>query len=146
MSRGGNHQNVSSKNMGNLSLKPTTHASGIYKPLTPICSQVIIVLLCPQPPLSTISWGLNSSLLPMMVCVLFLHWTTTLKLNNTFSVRKAYRKRALETHPDKLDPGASEAEKQDAEQQFHKVKLFFTFYVFKILLMILKPFETCILI
>ena len=49
------------------------------------------------------------------------------KLNNTFSVRKAYRKRALETHPDKLDPGASEAEKQDAEQQFHKVKLFFTF-------------------
>jgi len=36
-------------------------------------------------------------------------------------VRRAYRKRALETHPDKLEPGASEAEKQDAEQQFHKV-------------------------
>jgi len=36
-------------------------------------------------------------------------------------VRRAYRKKALETHPDKLEPGASEAEKQDAEQQFHKV-------------------------
>ncbi|KAF8817483.1 DnaJ-domain-containing protein [Phlegmacium glaucopus] len=37
-------------------------------------------------------------------------------------VRRAYRKKALETHPDKLDPGASEPEKQDAEQQFHKVR------------------------
>ena len=37
-------------------------------------------------------------------------------------VRRAYRKRALETHPDKLEPGVSEGEKQDAEQQFHKVK------------------------
>jgi len=36
-------------------------------------------------------------------------------------VRKAYRKKALETHPDKLEPGASEIEKQEAEQQFHKV-------------------------
>jgi len=40
---------------------------------------------------------------------------------STDDVRKAYRKKALETHPDKLEPGASEAEKQDAEQQFHKV-------------------------
>ena len=44
-----------------------------------------------------------------------------------FQVRKAYRKKALETHPDKLEPGASEAEKQDAEQQFHKVSLSFFF-------------------
>ncbi|KIM44568.1 hypothetical protein M413DRAFT_67352, partial [Hebeloma cylindrosporum] len=36
-------------------------------------------------------------------------------------VRKAYRKRALETHPDKLDLGVNEEEKQEAEQQFHKV-------------------------
>jgi len=36
-------------------------------------------------------------------------------------VRRAYRKRALETHPDKLDPGASEEEKQTAEREFHKV-------------------------
>ncbi|KAF8159594.1 DnaJ domain-containing protein [Crassisporium funariophilum] len=36
-------------------------------------------------------------------------------------IRRAYRKRALETHPDKLEPGATEAEKQAAEQQFHKV-------------------------
>jgi DnaJ-class molecular chaperone len=65
----------------------------------------------------------------------FFFYTTLIELkkktNNTFSVRRAYRKRALETHPDKLDPTASEAEKQDAEQQFHKVKsVFFSFYVF----------------
>jgi DnaJ family protein C protein 17 len=36
-------------------------------------------------------------------------------------VRKAYRKRALETHPDKLDLGANEEEKQEAERQFHEV-------------------------
>ncbi|KAF8967672.1 DnaJ domain-containing protein [Flammula alnicola] len=36
-------------------------------------------------------------------------------------VRKAYRKRALETHPDKLEPGANEKEKQEAERQFHRV-------------------------
>ena len=30
----------------------------------------------------------------------------------------------LETHPDKLEPGASEIEKQDAERQFHKVSVF----------------------
>jgi len=36
-------------------------------------------------------------------------------------IRRAYRKKALETHPDKLDPSASEEEKQNAERQFHKV-------------------------
>ncbi|KAG2011658.1 DnaJ domain-containing protein [Coprinopsis cinerea AmutBmut pab1-1] len=36
-------------------------------------------------------------------------------------VRKAYRKRALETHPDKLDPSATEEEKQAAEREFPKV-------------------------
>ncbi|KAF4610704.1 hypothetical protein D9613_006913 [Agrocybe pediades] len=36
-------------------------------------------------------------------------------------IRKAYRKRALETHPDKLDPGASKEEKEKAEEEFHKV-------------------------
>ncbi|KAJ2921573.1 hypothetical protein H1R20_g15524, partial [Candolleomyces eurysporus] len=39
----------------------------------------------------------------------------------TNEIRKAYRKRALETHPDKLDPGASEKERQAAEREFHKV-------------------------
>jgi len=38
-------------------------------------------------------------------------------------VRKAYRKRALETHPDKLDPGASKEEKERAEDEFHKVDI-----------------------
>ncbi|KAJ3517739.1 hypothetical protein NLJ89_g296 [Agrocybe chaxingu] len=36
-------------------------------------------------------------------------------------IRRAYKKKALETHPDKLDPGASDHEKQVAERQFHKV-------------------------
>lgn len=43
---------------------------------------------------------------------------------NVFSfraVRKAYRKRALETHPDKLEPNASDKEKQEAERHFHTV-------------------------
>ncbi|PPR00517.1 hypothetical protein CVT26_009903 [Gymnopilus dilepis] len=31
------------------------------------------------------------------------------------------KKRALETHPDKLDPAASEKEKQKAERDFHRV-------------------------
>lgn len=37
------------------------------------------------------------------------------------AVRKAYRKRVLETHPDKLDVTASEEEKQAAEREFQKV-------------------------
>ncbi|KAF9480494.1 DnaJ-domain-containing protein [Pholiota conissans] len=36
-------------------------------------------------------------------------------------IRRAYRKRALETHPDKLEPGANDKEKQEAERQFHRV-------------------------
>ncbi|KAJ8094474.1 hypothetical protein PM082_010908 [Marasmius tenuissimus] len=36
-------------------------------------------------------------------------------------VRKAYKVKALETHPDKLDPGASEQAKQLAEKRFHQV-------------------------
>lgn len=39
------------------------------------------------------------------------------------AVRKAYRKRALETHPDKLEPNASDKEKQEAERQFHRVSI-----------------------
>lgn len=36
-------------------------------------------------------------------------------------VRKAYRKKALETHPDRLPPGATPVEKTSAEEQFLKV-------------------------
>jgi len=36
-------------------------------------------------------------------------------------VRKAYRKKALETHPDKLSPHASAATRQAAEAQFHLI-------------------------
>ena len=37
------------------------------------------------------------------------------------TVRKAYRKKALETHPDKLSPDASTAHRRAAEAQFHLV-------------------------
>ncbi|KAJ7576893.1 hypothetical protein C8J56DRAFT_1061608 [Mycena floridula] len=37
-------------------------------------------------------------------------------------VRKAYKHKALETHPDKLDPGASEEQKYEAEARFREVK------------------------
>ncbi|KAI5121626.1 hypothetical protein M0805_001155 [Coniferiporia weirii] len=36
-------------------------------------------------------------------------------------IRKAYRKMALQTHPDRLPPGATETEKARAEEQFRKV-------------------------
>ncbi|KAK0488938.1 DnaJ-domain-containing protein [Armillaria novae-zelandiae] len=37
-------------------------------------------------------------------------------------VRRAYKQKALETHPDKLDPGSSDDEKQAAKAQFYKVQ------------------------
>ncbi|KAJ7460640.1 DnaJ domain-containing protein [Mycena latifolia] len=36
-------------------------------------------------------------------------------------VRRAYRAKALETHPDKLDPAATPEEKQASEARFHEV-------------------------
>ncbi|KAJ3809987.1 hypothetical protein EV368DRAFT_65171 [Lentinula lateritia] len=36
-------------------------------------------------------------------------------------VRRAYKQRALETHPDKLEPGASSREKERAERSFREV-------------------------
>lgn len=38
------------------------------------------------------------------------------------SVRKAYKKRILETHPDKLDPNSTEEERLAADDQFHLVR------------------------
>ena len=38
-----------------------------------------------------------------------------------YLVKKAYRKKVLETHPDKLDPAATDGERQAAEREFHKV-------------------------
>ena len=38
-----------------------------------------------------------------------------------FAVRKAYKKKILETHPDKLDPNACTRVKQAAGMQFHRV-------------------------
>jgi hypothetical protein len=76
----------------------------------------------------------------MMVCSFF-YMENLIITNNIYllQVRRAYRKKALETHPDKLEPGATEAEKQDAEQQFHKVRsFFFTCSCKKVLCMILN--------
>ncbi|KAK0446727.1 hypothetical protein EV421DRAFT_1901570 [Armillaria borealis] len=39
-----------------------------------------------------------------------------------WTVRRAYKQKALETHPDKLDPGSSDEEKQAAKAQFYKVQ------------------------
>ncbi|KAJ4473603.1 DnaJ-domain-containing protein [Lentinula aciculospora] len=36
-------------------------------------------------------------------------------------VRRAYKQRALETHPDKLEPGSSNEEKERAERSFREV-------------------------
>ncbi|KAF9069749.1 DnaJ domain-containing protein [Rhodocollybia butyracea] len=36
-------------------------------------------------------------------------------------VRRAYKQKALETHPDKLEPGASNEEKERAERSFQEV-------------------------
>ncbi|KAK7031404.1 Dnaj-like protein subfamily b member 8-like protein [Favolaschia claudopus] len=36
-------------------------------------------------------------------------------------IRRAYKAKALETHPDKLDPSASPEDKQAAEARFHQV-------------------------
>jgi len=66
-------------------------------------------------------WGLRRLHLEMKVCPCNTVKHPGLITQSSLSVRKAYRRRALETHPDKLDPGANEEEKQEAEQQFHKV-------------------------
>ena len=43
--------------------------------------------------------------------------------NKKNQVRRAFKQKALETHPDKfLGPGASKREKQAAEARFHKVR------------------------
>ena len=39
------------------------------------------------------------------------------------TVRKAYKQKALETHPDKLGPDASDEEKQTAHDEVAKVSL-----------------------
>ncbi|KAF5355268.1 hypothetical protein D9758_006066 [Tetrapyrgos nigripes] len=40
---------------------------------------------------------------------------------STDDIRHAYKQKALETHPDKLDPSAGEEEKKEAEKKFHLV-------------------------
>jgi len=41
--------------------------------------------------------------------------------NSPYAVRKAYKLKALETHPDKLEPTATEHERRSAEGKFRNV-------------------------
>ena len=43
-----------------------------------------------------------------------------------FIVRKAYKKKALETHPDRLPPGATPDQKAMSEDKFRKVGFVYT--------------------
>lgn len=38
-------------------------------------------------------------------------------------VRRGYKHKALETHPDKLSPGATQEEKEAAEERFRQVRI-----------------------
>ena len=40
----------------------------------------------------------------------------------TGTVRRAYKQKVLETHPDKLPPDSTEEEKEAAHEQFSKVR------------------------
>lgn len=48
--------------------------------------------------------------------------TPRLTLTAARVVRKAYKKLALQTHPDRLPPGASPADKAATEEKFRKVR------------------------
>jgi curved DNA-binding protein CbpA len=50
-------------------------------------------------------------LFPLLV-LNFEHWT----------VRRAYKQKVLETHPDKIPPDSTEEEKDAAREQFSKVR------------------------
>jgi curved DNA-binding protein CbpA len=45
----------------------------------------------------------------------------SLFLHGLFAVRKAYKTKALETHPDKLEPTATNRERRAAEGKFRNV-------------------------
>ncbi|KAJ7281909.1 hypothetical protein C8J57DRAFT_1057203 [Mycena rebaudengoi] len=49
-------------------------------------------------------------------------------------IRRAYRLKALETHPDKLDPNASPEEKQAAEAKFHEARRLNLFHPLRLLI------------
>ena len=64
--------------------------------------------------------GLDKSAAPeQSKCRTFMRYHILLILN--VKVRKAYKKKALATHPDRLPPNASEEEKQQANERFRKV-------------------------
>ncbi len=50
-----------------------------------------------------------------------LHAGIFIRSQNTESVRKAYKKKALKTHPDRLSPDATPAEKQHSAENFRQV-------------------------
>src|SRR5229473_4871861 len=46
----------------------------------------------------------------------------SLPMLNFWTVRRAYKQKVLETHPDKLPPDSTEEEKEAAREQFSKVR------------------------
>jgi curved DNA-binding protein CbpA len=56
--------------------------------------------------------------LPRMVRRYFLIRTTHIEPR---AVRRAYKQKVLETHPDKLPPDSTEEEKEAAHEQFSRV-------------------------
>lgn len=67
--------------------------------------------------------------------ILHSHYSTLTTNSFHSTVRKAYRKRALKTHPDRLPQGVSDAERQAANEQFRLVRIpsvfsLFTVYLF----------------
>jgi curved DNA-binding protein CbpA len=54
-------------------------------------------------------------------CIYILFSLLVLKLNYN-TVRRAYKQKVLETHPDKLPPDSTEEEKGAAREQFSKVR------------------------
>lgn len=51
-------------------------------------------------------------------------------LKLSLTVRKAYKKRALQTHPDRLPQGATAADKAESDEKFRRVRRFIIFVIY----------------
>jgi hypothetical protein len=56
-------------------------------------------------------------------CIVHRHLIPTARIElDLWTVRRAYKQKVLETHPDKLPPDSTEEEKDAAHEQFSKVR------------------------
>lgn len=59
---------------------------------------------------------------------MYIHLISTASVEpELWTVRRAYKQKVLETHPDKLPPDSTEEEKDVAREQFSKVRYFLLF-------------------